>query len=525
MSRFGSVEPFDLANGNFVEYIERLNQYFLANDINDNTKKRAIFITVIGNELYSLVRSLLAPAQPANTSYDNLVTTLSNHLTPKPVIIAERYKFYERKQYDDESISEFVASLRKLAIKCAFGDFLNDALRDRLVCGMKDSRIRKRLLIEQDLTLTKAIDISKSLEGVELEVKEMDDNSRKVKVEDAFKLQQNFTRKKKCYRCGDESHMANECRFKSTVCNTCNIRGHISRACRSKNKSRRSEPVNNVPSDPGVQSSHTPVTQSTGAEEKAEVYHIHHINAKTNPYRTVLNVNGKNLEFEIYTGAGVTIISKDTYEMHLQEFELLPTVIKIRTYSNEPLRILGKIEVTVELHHTATLYVIDGRGTSLLGRDWLMKVKLNWADILQKHVGHSNSIINNCSVTNTLNDILRTHKALFENRIGRMKGYKAKLSVKGDATAKFSKARTVPFALQDAVAKEIERLESEGVLKSVPFSDWASPIVVIPKADGAIRICGDYKNTVNPQIESFVYPTPSNDEVFSKMRGGSSKSC
>lgn len=180
------------------------------------------------------------------------------------MVIAERYKFYEREPTGDESISDFVAALRRLAIKCEFGSFLKDALRDRLVCVMKDSRTRKGLLVEQDLSLTKAIDISMSLEEVELEVIGMDCDTRRVKVEDAFKLKQNFTYKKKYYRCSDESHMANECRFKNTVCNTCKIRGHISRACRNRS-GRRSEPVHNIPRDPG---------DSTGIEETTEFISI-----------------------------------------------------------------------------------------------------------------------------------------------------------------------------------------------------------------------------------------------------------
>lgn len=62
---------------------------------------------------------------------------------------------------------------------------------------------------------------------------------------------------------------------------------------------------------------------------------------KVNPYQTLLDVNGKTLAFEIDTGAGVTIISSATYEMHFQEFRLLPTDIKIRTYSATCSRLTG----------------------------------------------------------------------------------------------------------------------------------------------------------------------------------------
>ena len=70
------------------------------------------------------------------------------------------------------------------------------------------------------------------------------------------------------------------------------------------------------------------------------------------------------------------------------------------------------------------------------------------------------------------------------------------------------KARTVPFAIKAAIELEIERMENEGTLKSVPFSEWASPIAIVPKSDGRLRICGDYKRTVNPCLDNDTFPQP-----------------
>ena len=92
--------------------------------------------------------------------------------------------------------------------------------------------------------------------------------------------------------------------------------------------------------------------------------------------------------------------------------------------------------------------------------------------------------------------------------------------MKPDARPKFCKARPVPYALQEAVEAEYNRLESEGIVERVEFSEWATPMVHVPKADGTTRSCGDYAVTVNPQLHVPQYPIPLPEDVFLKLRGG-----
>ena len=54
----------------------------------------------------------------------------------------------------------------------------------------------------------------------------------------------------------------------------------------------------------------------------------------------------------------------------------------------------------------------------------------------------------------------------------------------------------------------------------MPFSEWASPIVIVPKSDGRFRICGDYKRTVNPCLDNDTFPQPTPEELFSKINVG-----
>ena len=83
--------------------------------------------------------------------------------------LPKRYKFYTRDQKQDESVSEYIAELRKLSLYCEFKAFLDDALRDKFVCGLKKSNIRRRLLTEKALTLQNAVEIAKNLDQAEFE--------------------------------------------------------------------------------------------------------------------------------------------------------------------------------------------------------------------------------------------------------------------------------------------------------------------------------------------------------------------
>ena len=88
----GHMDPFDENIEDWCTYCERLEQFFDANDIKD-PKKVSSLIIFLGPKTYKLLKSLTAPAKPAEKSYDDLIKILSGHLAPKPILIAERFKF------------------------------------------------------------------------------------------------------------------------------------------------------------------------------------------------------------------------------------------------------------------------------------------------------------------------------------------------------------------------------------------------------------------------------------------------
>ena len=191
---YGSVQEYNQENELFSAYLERVDLFFSANDVGDD-KKVPIFLTVVGSKTYSLLRSLVAPSLPQEKTFAELSEVLKVHFEPKPLVIAERFLFHKRSQALGESIANYMAELRKLSTHCEFGDHLNEALRDRLVCGMRDTDTQRKLLTMASLTLTKALEVAQGAEAAQI-------NSKALKGEDTH-LNAVGT---ECHRCGDTTH-------------------------------------------------------------------------------------------------------------------------------------------------------------------------------------------------------------------------------------------------------------------------------------------------------------------------------
>ena len=119
-----------------------------------------------------------------------------------------------------------------------------------------------------------------------------------------------------------------------------------------------------------------------------------------------------------------------------------------------------------------------------------------------------------------LEALLDKYADIFGEDRGKLRTGKGHLQLRDDAVPKFCKARPLPYALRSKVAEELSRLESDGVISPVSWSDWATPIVPIVKKDGSVRVCGDFKVTVNPQLNVEQYPLPRIDDVFASLAGG-----
>ncbi len=79
----------------------------------------------------------------------------------------------------------------------------------------------------------------------------------------------------------------------------------------------------------------------------------------------------------------------------------------------------------------------------------------------------------------------------------------------------------MPFAIKESVDQEIYHQVEEGILEPVKFSEWATPVIPIPKKDGLVRLCVETNNvTVNRATEMDIYPLPRIEDMFASLAGG-----
>ena len=209
---------------------------------------------------------------------------------------------------------------------------------------------------------------------------------------------------------------------------------------------------------------------------------------------------------EVDTGATLSVISKATYDRAWREEPppLAPSTTRLRTYTGEEVPVKGEIEVDLchrDQQKRLTLIVTEGNGPSLLGRNWLTELRLNWKTMYQ--------VRNSSALAAVLDD----HKEIWEP-------LPAEVHVDPQVPPSFHRPRPVPFALKQKVEAELERLEREGIIRPRKFSQWAAPIVAVPKSDGSVRLCGDYKVSANKAIVCDTHPIPRSEDIFTAMAGG-----
>lgn len=214
-----------------------------------------------------------------------------------------------------------------------------------------------------------------------------------------------------------------------------------------------------------------------------------------------LQINGKIIRLELDTGSTVLVMSQNEFERNFGNAKLKPSLVKLKTYTGEPILPIGVMPVTVEYNDQCSkldLYVVQTEGPALIERNWLRKLRLDWKSIKSLHF----TVPDGLSTQRKLEKVLYCAATVFQPGMGTLKHIKGKITLRKDS---------VP---------ELDRLEAEGILSKVDWSPWATPVVPVSKKDGSVRLCGDFKVSVNPELHAEQYPPPIIEDIFATLSGG-----
>ena len=251
--------------------------------------------------------------------------------------------------------------------------------------------------------------------------------------------------------------------------------------------------------------------ESSNSSEEDYVYAVNNKN-NTSP---AVNVTVLSHAFKIIvdTGGTINVIDENTYAK-MKETDLRPTNIKAFAYNSpKPVKFLGKFDAVIETKKRvaiATFYVAKGTNSGNL-------LSLSTAQDLGLISLHLHKL---STKDDGLAKIINKHASVFTG-LGKLKGAKVTLSIDETKTPRAQPQRRIPYHVRQKVKEALAQLEKEDIIERVPEDEgtpWVSPIVVVPKKDGGVRICVDMR-VANEAIQRVRHPIPTVDDVSFELNG------
>ncbi|XP_054830333.1 uncharacterized protein K02A2.6-like [Eublepharis macularius] len=229
--------------------------------------------------------------------------------------------------------------------------------------------------------------------------------------------------------------------------------------------------------------------------------------------RVTVQIEGTPCEMEVDSGSALSIISKDLFDRvctggrskRLEPSDLILTDFQGRRV---PVAGVGLVKVSYkQFQGPLHVVVVKGRLTSLLGLDWFEALGIHVTGVQQ--VSQSG-----------IRAVCEEFPGVFDGSLGCYKGPPVSFNLNPAAAPVRLKARRVPFALKPRIDEELDRLIAQGVLEPVSHACWETPIVTPIKANGDVRICADYKCTINKALQQHAYPVPVVSHLLASLAGG-----
>ena len=501
------------------------NNYMIAAGLDEKPPnvQLATLYTFMGKEACQLAEHLPI-AEPDDPN--SVLEALTQHFEPKRNTIFERYIFNSATQEEGEHLEQFLARLRKLAATCDYGNLSDQLIRDRLVIGIQDNSVRKRLLREKNLTLDTATDIIRAAEVSMSQIKRIDgevENVHMVKKKRKPRTQPKKTltdqnrqpekSKQTCKYCLGE-HGPKSCPAYGKECNKCHKLNHFAKACQTK----MTQPQKNSQKKIHVIDERNEITDeeeiSDSEEQKCRqpLYSLKGIEKYSVKLKARSNKAEpwKSIKVQIDSGSAVNCISIEDARRFQQTLHKSTT--SLTAFGGQKIKPIGKMNLDIntesKMMKTVTFQVIKDAPCNLLSgptAEQLGFISFN----LRTQVNVVSS-----ATELTQEKMLEEFKDVFTG-LGDIGEYNIQL--KKDASPKQDAPRTVPASFIDELKEKLKQMEKEGILEKVNEpTEWVSSAVYVKKP-GKLRVCLDPQE-LNKYINIPKYRLPTMEDITSDMK-------
>lgn len=527
------IPEFNADKLDLVCWLDLFNMHCEINEVTEDDGKRALLLSSIGIDTFSVICKLTAPSLPSTVAFNDLVTILKSHFITRPSYHRALCDFLQRKKKGNETVKAYYAELKQLAQKCDFGGEFDRRLKEQLLVGIDQEVYFKVLLADpfdfktissQDL-LTKVTGLetayvtecrpraadgaSNSAESSVNKIKTGNSKSfsSNVRPNHNSKGQSSKMPNNKCFHCGRTNHWPDKCKFKSASCYICDKTGHVSSVCpKKKGKGTNVHSINEAAASSAKVEESFAHSYDLCKLFETSLNSVDSSSNEIKPFREVMRLNGVPLEFELDTGSGVsTISSRDVEKLQLTP---LPSRKRLSTYDKVEIKVYGEIKCDVAFKNRIArdqLFFVVDNDVNLAGRALMKELNYQW---VQVDMVQGNRSVSKCT------EIFDKYHAE-EN--APILGYECSLQLKENAVPKYFKARSVPYHYKSKIEKELIELERCQIISKVEHAgDWSSPIVPVIRPSGSVRICVDFKY-LNSQTCLNTFPLPKLDDILANL--------
>ena len=218
------------------EWLQEVTMYFVAADITDKARKRAVLLYLAGKE----VRDIYEAFTDTDKTFESTSTILTNYFSEKKNISFERFQFHSVSKQENENFKSYIIRLKKLAVSCDFENYSTEhAIVDKFIGSCGSSTLRRKLLSEEKLDLEQVVKIATTMQLVNSQVSEISKGEQSSYEEVCAIRGKTVGAGKQCFGCGGFGHAIHDsdCPASGKFCFRCKGEGHFQGYCiKSKTK-------------------------------------------------------------------------------------------------------------------------------------------------------------------------------------------------------------------------------------------------------------------------------------------------